>query len=146
MKKPITEARSGDVVCVDRGLYKHYGVYDHGNVIEMSTGGGKFSLKNQRNAHVRKVSLDTFLNGDPGYIDNSRGEYSRKETLKRARGEVGTGRGTYNLFKNNCEQKAREWQTGRKHSEQVNDFGDALAGVSMGVLLGIGIGILSDWD
>jgi len=147
MKKSINEARSGDVVYVKRGLYKHYGVYDHGNVIEMSADRGKLSLFVKSNAYVRKVSLCDFLNGDPGYVDNSPGDYSRKETLKRAREEIGSGSGTYDPFNNNCEHKARKWQTGYKQSEQVDDFGSIVSGLSIGVLIGIGLSILSgDWD
>ena len=30
--KKISKVRSGDVVCVDRGLYRHHGVYDNSNI------------------------------------------------------------------------------------------------------------------
>ena len=123
------KVRSGDVVCVDRGLYKHYGVYDHGKVIGMSAGPGNISLGSKREAHVRKESFGSFLNGDPGYVDNSPGGYSRKRTLKNAKKELGTGRGTYDLVNNNCEHIARGWQTGRKHSKQVNGIGGIVAGI-----------------
>jgi len=142
MKKSIYEARSGDVVYVKRGLYKHYGVYDHGDVIEMSADRGKMSLFVKSNAFVRKVQLNDFLKGDPGYVDNSPGEYSRKETLKRARKEIGYTSGAYDPFNNNCEHKARKWETGYKQSEQADDFGSILSGVAIGVLAGIGIGLL----
>ena len=121
------KVRSGDVVCVDRGLYKHYGVYDHGDVIEMSAGPGNISLSSKHQAHVRKESLSNFLNGDPGYVDNSPGKHSRKKTLKRAKKELGSGKGSYDLVNNNCEHKAREWQTGRKYSKQVNGIGGVVA-------------------
>ena len=121
-KKPISEARPGDVVSVDRGLYQHYGVYaGSGKVIDISPGNGDNSLGNKHTAHIRQRSLSGFLNGDPGYVDNSPGNYSRKETLRRARAEVGTGRDSYNLVFNNCEHKAREWETGRKQSKQVKN-------------------------
>jgi hypothetical protein len=121
MKKSISKVRSGDVVCVDRGLYQHYGVYDHGKVIDISTDNGDNSLLNKHNAHVRKRSMGSFLANDPGYVDNSPGRHSRKETLKRARAEIGRGRNEYDLLSNNCEHKAREWQTGYKQSDQVNN-------------------------
>jgi len=44
--KKISKVRSGDVVCVDRGLYRHYGVYDNGNVIDISPDGRDNSLSN----------------------------------------------------------------------------------------------------
>jgi hypothetical protein len=124
MKKPISEAQSGDVVCVDRGLYRHYGVLDNGKVIDISPDNGDNSLQNKHNAVVRKRSMRSFLNNDPGYVDNSPGIHSRKQTLKRARSEVGTGRNTYDLVFNNCEHKAREWQTGHKQSKQVEEAVD----------------------
>jgi len=121
MKKPISQARSGDIVCVDRGLYRHYGVYDHGMVIDISLPNGDNSLANKHNAHIRERPLDDFLGGCPGYVDNSQGLFLRKKTVERARAEIGTGKNSYDLIFNNCEHKAREWQTGRKQSKQVED-------------------------
>ena len=121
MKEPISKARSGDIVCADRGLYRHYGVYDNGKVIDISPDNGDNSLANKRNAVIRKRSLDDFLNGCSGYVDNSPGIYSREKTVRRARAEIGTGKNSYDLIFNNCEHKAREWQTGEKQSQQVED-------------------------
>ena len=136
MKRPksISEARPGDVVCVDRGLYRHYGVYDNGQVIDISPDNGDNSLSNKQNAHIRQRSLRSFLNGDPGYVDNSPGLYSREKTLQRARAEIGTGRDSYDLVFNNCEHKAREWQTGHKQSKQVEDALELAAKVFVRVL------------
>jgi len=106
--KKISKIRSGDVVCVDRGLYRHYGVFDDGHVIDISPNSRDNSLDNKHNAHIRRRTLNDFLNSDPGYVDNSRGIHSRRETVKRARAEIGSGRGTYDLISNNCEHKARE--------------------------------------
>jgi len=134
MKKPITEAKSGDIICADRGLYRHYGVYDHGMVIDISPKDGNNALQNKHTAHIRKRSIQSFLNGDPGYVDNSPGLHSRKQTLKRARAEIGTGAGSYDLVFNNCEHKAREWQTGQKQSKQVEDA-VGIAGKILGEIL-----------
>ena len=120
-KKPISEAQSGDTVCVDRGLYQHYGIYDEGKVIDFSPVDGNNALQNKQTAVVRQRSLRSFLNGDPGYVDNAPGFHSRKKALKRARAEIGKGQNSYDLLFNNCEHKAREWQTGRKESRQVDD-------------------------
>jgi len=137
MKKHIEGVRSGDVVYADRGLYRHYGVYDNGKVIDVSFDNGSKSLRNTRNARVGKKSLRDFLNGDPGYVDNSPGCHSRKQTLKRARAEIGTGK-NYDLVFNNCEHKAREWQTGRKKSGQVEDVVKA-SGAGLGLAIGLGL-------
>ena len=133
--KPISEARSGDVVCVDRGLYRHYGVYEgDGRVIDISTDNDNNALSSKHNASIRNRSLQSFLGGDPGYVDNSPGLHSRKKTLKRARAEVGTGRNSYDLIFNNCEHKAREWQTGKKQSRQVENAVMQTANVIIRVL------------
>jgi len=134
VKKPIAYAQSGDVVCVDRGLYKHYGVYDNGKIIDISPVNNDNSLQNKHTAHIRKRSLESFLDGDPGYVDNSPGIHSRKKTLKRARAEIGTGEGTYDLVFNNCEHKAREWQTGHKQSKQVEDATEIVIRIAEGIL------------
>jgi hypothetical protein len=134
MKGPIEKVRSGDVICVDRGLYRHYGVYDHGKVIDISPANGDNSLQNKHTAHIRKRSLRSFLDGDHGYVDNSPGLYSRKQTLKRARAEIGSGGNTYDLIFNNCEHKAREWQTGQKRSKQVEDAIGVVGKVASAIL------------
>ena len=119
--KPISKANTGDVVCADRGLYRHYGVYDNGNVIDISPIDGNNALSNKQNAEIRKRPLEEFLNGNPGYVDNSPGLHSRKKTLQRARQAIGTGKNSYSLVFNNCEHIAREFQTGQKQSKQVDD-------------------------
>ena len=121
MKKIISKACTGDVICADRRLYLHYGVYDNGKVIDFSPPDNNNALANKHNANVRIRSLSDFLNGDSGYIDNSPGFHSSKKTIKRARAEIGTGKSSYDLIYNNCEHKAREWQTGSKQSKQVDN-------------------------
>ena len=128
MNKSLSKARTGDVICADRGLYRHYGIYDEGKVIDISPEDNNNSLANKHNAQVRKRPLDDFLNGCSGYVDNSPGLYSRKKTVNRARQEIGTGKDSYNLIFNNCEHKAREWQTGYKQSNQVDEAINIVAG------------------
>ena len=127
MKKSINNARTGDVVCADRGVYLHYGLYDEGKVIDISPDDGDNSLFNKHKAVIRKRSLKDFLKGNPGYVDNSPGFHSREKTVKRARREIGRGKNSYNLIFNNCEHKAREWQTGEKKSYQVDEVIDTIA-------------------
>lgn len=134
-KKPISEARPGDVVSVNRGLYRHYGVFEgNGKVIDISPSNDDNSLSNKHTAVVRKRSVRSFLNGDPGYVDNSPGNYSRKETLNRARADVGSGQNSYNLVYNNCEHKAREWETGTKQSKQVDNAFEQTASIIKNIL------------
>ena len=132
MKKSISKARSGDVVCADRGFYRHYGIYDQGNVIDISPDKGGDALSNKHNALIRERPLEDFLGGCPGYVDNSPGFHSRKETVRRARAEIGAGRNSYDLIFNNCEHKAREWQTGQKQSNQVDDAIEMIVSIISG--------------
>jgi hypothetical protein len=112
----------GDIVFADRGLYRHYGVYTGSNeVIDFSPRKGTDALSNKQNAVVHKKTVAEFFNGDSGGIDNSPGIHHRKKTLARAKSELEQGSGTYDLIFNNCEHKAREWQTGEGKSQQVED-------------------------
>lgn len=143
MNKP----ENGDVICVNRGLYKHYGIYvEGGNVIHYTGANGPDDF----NGVVRETSLNEFLNGaenfhvcrfpdkpekyDSSYdrehiifsiwqaIKNFRLRdyhlYSGDETVRRARSKIGEG--GYNLALNNCEHFAVWCRTGIKDSSQVN--------------------------
>lgn len=85
MKKPLSEVRSGDVICADRGLYRHYGVYDHGKVIDVTLNNGNKSLQSN-NARVNKRSLQSFLNGDPGFWETG---YKHSKQIDDAFGSIG---------------------------------------------------------
>lgn len=144
---------NGDVISVDRGLYKHYGVYvEGGNVIHYTGANGP----NDFNGVVRETTLDEFLNGaenfsvcrfpqQPDRYDSSYDRkhvifsiwqeiknfrlrnyhlYSGEETVRRARSKIGEG--GYNLAMNNCEHFAVWCKTGIKDSSQVNHVLDVL--------------------
>ena len=124
-------AKKGDVICVDRGAYKHYGVYaGKGKVIHYVK-----SSSNSLNGVVKETSLDSFCKGKPYYVDNNRERLSPSLTVKRARSMIGLE--DYNLATNNCEHVARGSQ-GSFHSKQVDDVATGLAAVGIGAAIGVG--------
>ena len=134
----------GDVLSVNRGIYKHYGVYVGNNTVVHFSGGEGFELSAKR-ACIRKTSLENFRKNDEIQIETRCCEsYSRKETVMRALGAVGTEKGKYALPWNNCEHFANWCRYGEKRSSQVEQFVSKVGGLGLlaaGVLL---VGCLKD--
>ena len=59
------ELKNGEVICVNRGLYRHYGIYVEANnsVIHYTGATGH----NDFNGIVRETSLEEFLNGSKNF-------------------------------------------------------------------------------
>ena len=134
----------GDVLSVNRGIYKHYGVYVGNDTVVHFSGGEGFELSAKR-ACIRKTSLENFRKNDEIQIETRCCEsYSRKETVMRALGVVGTEKGKYALTWNNCEHFANWCRYGEKRSSQVEQFVRKVGGLGLlaaGVLL---VGCLKD--
>ena len=134
----------GDVLSVNRGIYKHYGVYVGNDAVVHFSGGEGFELSAKR-ACIRKTSLENFCKNDEIQIETRCCEsYSRKETVMRALGAVGTEKGKYALPWNNCEHFANWCRYGEKRSSQVEQFVSKVGGLGLlaaGVLL---VGCLKD--
>ena len=134
----------GDVLSVNRGIYKHYGVYVGNDTVIHFSGGEGFELSAKR-ACIRKTSLENFRKNDEIQIETRCCEsYSRKETVMRALGAVGTEKGKYALPWNNCEHFANWCRYGEKRSSQVEQFVSKVGGLGLlaaGVLL---VGCLKD--
>ena len=128
----------GDVLSVNRGIYKHYGVYVGNNTVVHFSGGEGFELSAKR-ACIRKTSLENFRKNDEIQIETRCCEsYSQKETVMRALGAVGTEKGKYALPWNNCEHFANWCRYGEKRSSQVEEFFSKVGGLGLlaaGVLL-----------
>ena len=111
----------GDIVFVDRGCYKHYGIYiGRGRVINYAAEDGDF----QGEISVHECSLKHFLDGGEccaiKFPSDFKGFlYSPEETVKRAKSRLGEH--SYNLITNNCEHFAWWCKTGESKSEQVED-------------------------
>ena len=134
----------GDVLSVNRGIYKHYGVYVGNDTVVHFSGGEGFEVSAKR-ACIRKTSLENFRKNDEIQIETRCCEsYSRKETVMRALGAVGTEKGKYALPWNNCEHFANWCRYGEKRSSQVEQFVSKVGGLGLlaaGVLL---VGCLKD--
>lgn len=121
----------GDVLSVNRGLYRHYGVYvGNGTVVHFS--GGEGHELSARRACIRKATLESFRkNGEIQIETRCCKSYSRKETVMRALGAVGTEKGKYSLPWNNCEHFANWCRYGKKRSLQVERFVNKIGGLGL---------------
>ena len=130
----MSMAKKGDVIYVNRGLYQHYGIYNHDrSVIHFSTDSG--AEISTTNAYIRETTLWEFLKGGNLKVDYSiRPLYSPKQIVNRARSLIGSCRTEYNLVFYNCEHFTHWCAAGELKSKQVNK-GLAVAG-------GIGIAVL----
>ena len=134
MNKTINKPQPGDVLSVNRGLYRHYGVYVGNNTVVHFSGGSGHELS-ARKACIRKTALDDFSKGGEVQIETKCAEsFSRKETVMRALNAVGSEKGKYALPWNNCEHFANWCRYGKKRSVQVEQFATQLAGISAVVL------------
>jgi len=116
LMKPEKTLQTGDVISIDRLLYRHYGVYaGNGKVIHYAAENGDFG----RDASVRETSLEKFTRGWKYNIVQFAGHqpFSGEETINRARSRIGEK--SYNLLFNNCEHFALWCKTGKSKSAQV---------------------------
>jgi hypothetical protein len=120
-------AQKGDVIYVNRGLYKHFGIYNNDeSVIHFSPDQGKEI--SPENAYIRETSLFEFLNGGDLEINRSiKPAFPPEEIARRALRMVGTNLKKYNLLSFNCEHFAFWCATGKLKSKQV-ETGVTIAG------------------
>lgn len=148
----VDKLNLGDIIYVDRGLYKHFGVYSGENKVIYYTK----DKNNELDGIIRETSLKTFLNNEnkcficnfdengnrtsisqfnsqscvPMIFDYeldknmNRKLYSAEETVRRARNCIGNK--GYNLVCNNCEHFAIWCKTGVSESGQVNSIIDLI--------------------
>lgn len=144
----MAQLNFGDIIYVDRGPYKHFGIYSGNNkVIHYVKENGKFF-----EGIVSETSVSRFLNGDDtiyifdferellntidkadnifsvilaGYKMFNYKIYSAEETVQRARSCIGTG--GYSLIFHNCEHFAVWCKTGLEDSSQVSEIVSAIA-------------------
>lgn len=129
--KPIP----GDVLSVNRGLYRHYGVYVGNNTVVHFAGDKDFEIS-PKHAFIQKTSLEDFSKRNEVQTETRCGEsFSRKETVMRALNAVGSERGKYALPWNNCEHFANWCRYGKKRSAQVEHV---LGGVATVAAIAIG--------
>ena len=134
----MAELNFGDVIYVDRGLYKHFGIYS-GNkqVIHYVKESGEFlqgKISESRadlpifSAVAPRISLFDGLRLIKVLYDLIKSEkgklFSPKETVNRARSCIGMGK--YDLIFHNCEHFAVWCKTGIEKSEQIDEMIDML--------------------
>ncbi|MDR1315990.1 MAG: lecithin retinol acyltransferase family protein [Spirochaetales bacterium] len=111
--------RKGDVIYADRGLYRHYGIYNNaGSVIHFSPDKG--AEINPENAYIRETTLAEFLKGGEPRVDKTvRAVFPPDEVVRRAQCLAGSSRGDYNFVFYNCEHFTHWCATGELESKQV---------------------------
>ena len=134
----LSKIKVGDILYVNRGYYKHYGVYiGEGKIIHFAPLNG--AEINSKNAVIHETNLDDFLKGGEPEIDKkSKSKYNRLEIVKRACSQVGSN--GYNLVFSNCEHFARWCKTGIHESNQVDEAMEIVVesvGYGLNVLDGI---------
>jgi hypothetical protein len=119
--------RKGDVIYADRGLYRHYGIYNNDrSVIHFSPDKG--AEISPENAYIRETTLAEFLKGGEPHVDRTvHAAFPPEELVRRAQCLAGSSRGDYNLVFYNCEHLAYWCATGELESKQVKK-GLVLAG------------------
>ena len=125
--------KKGDILFVDRGLYKHYGIYaGNGMVIHYSDKNSNFGT----DIKIQEASLDDFASGFEVKVcqldEKKYTLYSGEETLKRAYSRLDEK--NYNLIFNNCEHFAVWCKTGISDSDQVNKIIRTAVVLSIGAL------------
>lgn len=138
MKRTNDMFSPGDILSVNRGLYKHYGVYVGNNEVVHFSGGAGNELSAER-ACIRKTSLEKFQNGGEIQVEeNRRRAFSREQIAARALAAVGSEKGKYDLAWNNCEHFANWCRYGKKRSLQVERAAVGFVGMA---ILGLGVAL-----
>jgi len=126
----------GDILCVNRGLYKHYGIYAGNSiVIHYAAPDGDFGI----NASVHKTSLSKFEDGGVAHVvklpetGKPAKQFSPEETVRRAQSRIGEK--NYNLLFNNCEHFALWCKTGMNKSGQVEKAAGTVILVSAAIII-----------
>jgi hypothetical protein len=123
--------QKGDILCANRGLYLHYGIYaGNGFVIQYAAEKGDFGSS----ISVHTTSIQRFRKKSPCYVcrlsESLAGTcriFSPEETLERAKSRLGEA--SYNLFSNNCEHFVLWCKTGYGESEQAEKLKRVLAAI-----------------
>jgi hypothetical protein len=112
--------KKGDVIYVNRGLYKHYGIYgSEKSVFHFSPDMG--AEIDPENAYIRETSLAEFAKGGVPRVDRQvKPVFPPDEIVERARSKAGKGRCEYDLLENNCEHFTTWCAAGKRLSKQVD--------------------------
>lgn len=116
----MSRAKYGDLIFVDHGLYKHFGIYINDDCVIHYD--GKLDDRFLRNMCVRQTGMDRFLAGKDNFkiLNLSKNPIPPHEVVNRAKSHLHER--NFNLILNNCEHFAYWCKTGSKKSYQVNFF------------------------
>lgn len=116
----MSRAKYGDLIFVDHGLYKHFGIYINDDCVIHYD--GKLDDRFLRNMCVRQTGMDRFLAGKDNFkiLNLSKNQIPPHEVVNRAKSHLNER--NFNLILNNCEHFAYWCKTGLKKSYQVNFF------------------------
>ena len=116
----MSRAKYGDLIFVDHGLYKHFGIYINDDCVIHYD--GKLDDIFLRNMCIRQTGMDRFLAGKDNFkiLNLSKNPIPPHEVVNRAKNHLNER--NFNLILNNCEHFAYWCKTGLKKSYQVNFF------------------------
>lgn len=116
----MSRAKYGDLIFVDHGLYKHFGIYINDDCVIHYD--GKLDDRFLRNMCIRQTGMDRFLAGKDNFkiLNLSKNPIPPHEVVNRAKNHLNER--NFNLILNNCEHFAYWCKTGLKKSYQVNFF------------------------
>jgi hypothetical protein len=125
--------RSGDIIFVNRGLYKHYGIYASDACIIHFAPINGLKETDAEHAIIHETTLYNFLKGGILEIDKQdKCAFSCDEIVQRAKAQIGSK--GYSIVFNNCEHFARWCKTGVAESKQVNQVADIVgSGISYAI-------------
>lgn len=125
----------GDILAVNRGFFRHYGVYVGGSKVIHFCSDSHGELLNPGNALVRRTSLRQFSCGDEILVDNlpESDRLPFAQILRNAESRVGSNLGGFNMIVNNSKQFARWCETGKSQTSE-NDSSDKFSLLKKGIL------------
>ena len=124
-----------DILTVNRGFFRHYGVFVGNNKVIHFCSDSHGELLNPGNALVRRTSLRQFSLGDEIYVDNSpeRDRLPSAQIMRNAESRVGSNFGGFNMIVNNSKQFARWCETGKDQASE-NNSSDKFSLLKNGIL------------
>jgi hypothetical protein len=130
----------GDIISVNRGLYKHYGIYVTDSCIIQFAPKKGFEI-NPADADIVETTLAEFLKGGEFCVDHSDNRsFTPDKTVQRARSQIGKQKGRYDFVFHNCEHFARWCKYGIAESRQVENaviglvIGASVAAITIGII------------
>lgn len=129
--------RPADVVVLRKkffGMVDHFAVFLGWNAARKPVFAANYT---QGTNYISDSELNNFLQTlEPERIERFAGNnFQRQQAIERAKLKIGER--NYSYINNNCEHYKNFVQTGKPHSEQVENFGNGIAAVTLFALFGV---------